>query len=90
MKHRMETLEATFEEAGALIRAVTRNRSLSLNEGTAGLVWKSRKPIWSTDLVRDMSLPPASRELIYAWDGGFRSAFRLQIRETSIRAAIGC
>ena len=35
----------------------TRSRTLSLSEGNAGHVWRSRKPIWTTDLVKDMCLP---------------------------------
>jgi hypothetical protein len=35
----------------------TKGRVLSLSEGTAGQVWKSRKPVWSLDLLRDMCLP---------------------------------
>jgi hypothetical protein len=35
----------------------TRVRTLSLSEGTAGHVWRSRKPVWTNDLVRDMCLP---------------------------------
>ena len=35
----------------------TINRALSLSEGTAGHVWRGRKPIWTQDLVQDMCLP---------------------------------
>lgn len=35
----------------------TSTRMLTLSEGNAGHVWRSRKPIWTTDLVRDMCLP---------------------------------
>jgi hypothetical protein len=35
----------------------TTPRTLSLSEGTAGHVWRSRKPIWTTNLARDMCLP---------------------------------
>ena len=35
----------------------TFQRQLSLSEGTAGHVWRSRKPVWSTNIVRDMCLP---------------------------------
>jgi GAF domain-containing protein len=43
----------------------TRSRSLSLSEGNAGLVWRSRKPLWTVDLVRGMCLPRSleAREL---------------------------
>ena len=35
----------------------TRNRTLSLSEGNAGHVWRTRRPIWTNDLVRDMCIP---------------------------------
>lgn len=35
----------------------TIHRALSLSEGTAGHVWRGRKPIWTQDLVQDMCLP---------------------------------
>lgn len=35
----------------------TINRALSLSEGTAGHVWRGRKPIWTQNLVQDMCLP---------------------------------
>lgn len=34
-----------------------KDKSLSLSEGTAGHVWRSRRPIWSTDIALDMCLP---------------------------------
>jgi hypothetical protein len=35
----------------------TLNRTLSLSEGAAGHVWRSRKPMWTVDLTKDMCLP---------------------------------
>ncbi len=35
----------------------TRSKNLSLSEGTAGHVWRGKKPIWTTDLISDMCLP---------------------------------
>jgi hypothetical protein len=35
----------------------TRNRRLSLSEGNAGHVWRTRRPIWTTDILTDMCLP---------------------------------
>ena len=35
----------------------TMNRALSLSEGTAGHVWRGRKPVWTRDLVQNMCLP---------------------------------
>ena len=34
-----------------------RVRSLASNQGNAGQVWRSRKPIWTTNLVLDMCSP---------------------------------
>jgi hypothetical protein len=34
-----------------------RVRTLASNQGNAGQVWRSRKPIWTTNLVLDMCLP---------------------------------
>lgn len=39
------------------LRSHTLGRNLSMSEGTAGHVWRSQKPIWTTDLARDMCLP---------------------------------
>jgi hypothetical protein len=35
----------------------THGRKLSLSEGTAGHVWRSRRPIWTTNVALDMCLP---------------------------------
>lgn len=35
----------------------TSHRNLSLSEGNAGHVWRSHKPLWTTDLVKDMCIP---------------------------------
>ena len=35
----------------------TIKRQLSMSEGTAGHVWRSQKPIWTTNIVLDMCLP---------------------------------
>ncbi len=34
-----------------------RIRTLALNQGNAGQVWRSRRPIWSTNLALEMCLP---------------------------------
>ncbi len=34
-----------------------RVRTLASNQGNAGQVWRSRKPIWTTNIVLDMCLP---------------------------------
>ena len=33
------------------------NRELSISQGTAGHVWRSKKPVWTTNIVQDMYLP---------------------------------
>lgn len=43
--------------AGEALGRHTHGRRLSLNEGTAGHVWRSGKPVWSTNIVFDMCLP---------------------------------
>jgi hypothetical protein len=35
----------------------TLQRRLSMSEGTAGHVWRLRKPVWSTNIILDMCLP---------------------------------
>ena len=45
------------EIADRRLRMHTLGRNLSMSEGTAGHVWRSQKPVWSTDLARDMGLP---------------------------------
>ena len=35
----------------------TQAKSLSLSEGNAGHVWRSKKPIWTVDLIKDMCIP---------------------------------
>lgn len=43
-------------EATALERDAD-GRTLTMSEGNAGHVWRSRAPMWSDNLVRDMCLP---------------------------------
>lgn len=35
----------------------TKSKNLALNEGTPGQVWKTTKPIWTINLIKDMCLP---------------------------------
>jgi hypothetical protein len=42
---------------GERLEQDTRVRTLASNQGNAGRVWRSRKPIWTTNLVLDMCLP---------------------------------
>ena len=59
-----ETLQlhpfATWTEHGFDAPALnrdTKGRTLTISEGTAGHVWRSRKPVWTLDLIKDMCLP---------------------------------
>lgn len=58
----------------------TRVRTLSLSEGTAGHVWRSRKPIWTTDLIRDMCLPRS----LDARDAGLRGGIWFAIQTDTV------
>jgi GAF domain len=42
---------------GEHLQQDARVRTLATNQGNAGQVWRSRKPIWTTNLVLDMCLP---------------------------------
>ena len=46
----------------------TKSRTLSLSEGNAGHVWRSKKPIWTVDLIREMCIPRS----LDATDAGLR------------------
>lgn len=51
---------AVWSEGGVAadpLKRDTQGRQLSLSEGNAGHVWRSRKPIWTTNIALDMCLP---------------------------------
>lgn len=51
---------ATWSALGSMTEALerdTRDCTFTLDEGNAGLVWRSGKPMWCTHLVLDMCLP---------------------------------
>jgi hypothetical protein len=50
----------------------------STNQGNAAKVWRSRKPIWTADLLWDMGLPRSLR----AAAAGLRGGYGLQSRPT--------
>jgi hypothetical protein len=54
----------------------TRGRNLTLSEGNAGHVWRSQKPIWTVDLIKDMCLPRS----IDAMDAGLRGGIWFAIK----------
>jgi hypothetical protein len=43
--------------AAELLLRDTKNMQLTLSQGTAGHVWRSQKPICTTNLIQDMCLP---------------------------------
>lgn len=48
----------------------TRSRTLTISEGNAGHVWRSRKPIWTADLMGDMCLPRSAEAIDSGLHGG--------------------
>jgi hypothetical protein len=56
----------------------TRFRKLSLSEGNAGHVWRSQKPIWTTDVVRDMCLPRSLDAAFAGLRGGIWFAIKTE------------
>jgi hypothetical protein len=48
---------STLGEQGQRFEQDTRVRTLAPHAGNAGQVWRSRQPIWATDLVLEMCLP---------------------------------
>lgn len=60
-------------------------RTLSLSEGTAGHVWRSRKPVWTTNLARDMCLPRS----LSAEEAGLRGGIWFAVQtETVVHGVI--
>jgi hypothetical protein len=58
----------------------TVGRTLSLSEGTAGHVWRSRKPVWTVNLMRDMCLPRS----LDAGMAGFRGGLWFAVKTDRI------
>jgi len=58
----------------------TESRILSLGEGTAGQVWKSKEPIWTRNLIQDMCLPRSLDADSSGLTGGFW--FALKTKDT--------
>jgi len=56
----------------------TKNRTLSLSEGTAGHVWRSKKPVWTLDLIQDMCLPRSLDATKSGLTGGIWFAVRTE------------
>ena len=52
--------DLTWKANPAAVNALEQDtiyRRLTLSEGAAGHVWRSRKPVWTLDLMNDMCLP---------------------------------
>jgi hypothetical protein len=64
---------ATWSEDPAALEPLlrdTQTRTLTLSEGAAGQVWRSGKPICTSDLIRDMCLPRSLDAQIAGLSGG--------------------
>ncbi len=78
---------ATWHKVGVCTESLerdTKGRSLSLSEGTAGHVWRSRKPVWTTNLVKDMCLPRS----LDAEEAGLRGGIWLPVKTESTVYAV--
>lgn len=62
----------------SLLLKDTSNRSLTLSEGNAGHVWRSRTPIWSTDIARDMCIPRSLDAVGVGLTGGLWFALKTE------------
>jgi hypothetical protein len=63
----------------------SRVRSLASNQGNAGLVWRSGRPIWTTNLVLDMCLPRS----LHAAEAGLRGGVWFAVKtDTGIYGVI--
>jgi hypothetical protein len=70
---------------GELLEQDARMRTLATNQGYAGQVWRSRKPIWTTNLVLDMCLPRS----LQASDAGLRGGVWFAVKtDTAIYGVI--
>lgn len=56
----------------------TQNRHLTLSEGNAGHVWRSKTPFYTTDLVKDMCLPRSLDALEAGLQGGLWFALKTE------------
>ncbi|HET9106005.1 MAG TPA: GAF domain-containing protein [Steroidobacteraceae bacterium] len=71
---------ATWSALGAITEALerdTRDCVFTLDEGNAGLVWRSGKPMWSTRLVLDMCLPRS----LCATDAGLQAGMWFAVKD---------
>lgn len=56
----------------------TSKRRLTISEGNAGHVWRSRTPIWSTDIARDMCIPRSLDAVEVGLTGGLWFALKTE------------
>ena len=61
---------------GVAAEADTLPRQLSMSEGTAGHVWRSRKPVWTNSLMRDMCLARSTEATEAGLQGGLWFAIK--------------
>ncbi len=54
----------------------TSHRTLSMSEGTAGHVWRGRKPVWTRNLTEDMCLPRSLEAQSAGLQGGIWFAIK--------------
>lgn len=48
----------------------TSSRKLTMSEGTAGHVWRTQRPVWTADIVKDMCLPRSLHAKSAGLEGG--------------------
>lgn len=58
----------------------TVSKSLTLSEGTAGHVWRSGKPVWTSNLAMDMCLPRS----LHAGDAGLHGGIWFAIKTAEV------
>lgn len=68
----------------------TKNRTLSLSEGTPGQVWKSKMPVWTLDLNRDMCLPRSLGADKSGLTGGIWFALKTDDYVYAVIELLGC
>lgn len=83
---------ATWSDRSVDARRLARDtsgRRLSLSEGTAGHVWRSRKPVWSANLVQDMCLPRSLGATTVGLQGGIWFALKTDVAVYGVIELLG-
>jgi GAF domain-containing protein len=88
---RLEPLLTWVEQGFAApnLERDTKGRTLSTSEGTAGHVWRSRKPVWTLDLIKDMCLPRSLDANRSGLTGGIWFALKTEDRVFGIIELLG-